>query len=63
LLADRALAQSTLMLALLRIVEARRGKILIDGVDIAGIGLTALRDRVGIVPQNPGRLTPAPAAA
>jgi ATP-binding cassette subfamily C (CFTR/MRP) protein 1 len=51
------------MLALLRIVEARRGKILIDGVDIAGIGLTALRDRVGIVPQNPGRLTPAPAAA
>jgi len=44
--------KSTLFLALLRMVEARSGAILIDGVDIRRIGLRRLRDSVSIIPQD-----------
>ncbi|KAJ1734938.1 hypothetical protein LPJ61_000812 [Coemansia biformis] len=45
--------KSTLSLALLRFVEATRGRILLDGVDIASVGLEDLRRRVTIIPQDP----------
>ncbi|KDR80196.1 hypothetical protein GALMADRAFT_61920 [Galerina marginata CBS 339.88] len=45
--------KSTVGLALLRFVEAREGKILIDGLDISKMGLTDLRSRLTIVPQDP----------
>jgi len=44
--------KSTVGLALMRFVEAREGRILIDGVDIAKIGLTDLRSRLTIVPRE-----------
>jgi ABC-type multidrug transport system fused ATPase/permease subunit len=44
--------KSTVGLALMRFVEAREGCILIDGVDIAKIGLTDLRSRLTIVPRE-----------
>jgi ATP-binding cassette subfamily C (CFTR/MRP) protein 1 len=45
--------KSSLLNALFRIVELERGSILIDGVDIARLGLHTLRSRVSIVPQDP----------
>lgn len=45
--------KSSLMLALLRIVEAAAGSIVIDGIDISTIGLKELRKKVSIVPQSP----------
>eukprot|EP00934_Nitzschia_sp_Nitz4_P007307 Nitzschia sp. Nitz4//scaffold4_size323378//100305//104932//NITZ4_000644-RA/size323378-snap-gene-0.448-mRNA-1//-1//CDS//3329553351//7297//frame0 len=45
--------KSTLMLALLRIVELDAGKIFIDGVDIKTLGLTKLRSRIAVIPQDP----------
>lgn len=36
----------------LRIIEAAQGEILIDGINIAGIGLHALRSRLTIIPQD-----------
>ena len=44
--------KSTVGLALMRFVEAREGRILIDGLDIAKIGLTDLRSRLTIVPRE-----------
>jgi len=41
------------MLALLRMVEAKDGRIVIDDVDISTIGLHDLRSRVAIIPQEP----------
>ena len=43
--------KSTLMLSLWRLVEASDGRIVIDGVDIASIGLDDLRSRLALVPQ------------
>ncbi|WVQ79183.1 hypothetical protein IAT38_001279 [Cryptococcus sp. DSM 104549] len=45
--------KSTLALSFFRFVEATAGKIVIDGIDISTIGLTDLRSRVTIIPQDP----------
>ncbi|XP_032595394.1 multidrug resistance-associated protein 1 isoform X10 [Drosophila grimshawi] len=45
--------KSSLTLALFRIIESAGGKILIDGVDIASMGLHMLRSRLTIIPQDP----------
>lgn len=39
--------------ALLRLVEAESGGILIDGVNIASIGLNTLRSIMAVIPQDP----------
>ncbi|KAN0063624.1 Multidrug resistance protein fer6 [Thecaphora frezii] len=44
--------KSTLVTALLRTVELCRGRILIDGVDIATVGLQLLRSRISLIPQD-----------
>ncbi|XP_063922484.1 multidrug resistance-associated protein 1 isoform X3 [Zophobas morio] len=44
--------KSSLTLALFRIIEAAEGEILIDGVNIAGLGLHTLRSRLTIIPQD-----------
>ena len=43
--------KSTLTLALFRILERAGGRILIDGFDIAAIGLQDLRSQLTIIPQ------------
>uniref|UniRef100_A0A671YCI8 Multidrug resistance-associated protein 1 n=1 Tax=Sparus aurata TaxID=8175 RepID=A0A671YCI8_SPAAU len=45
--------KSSLTLGLFRIIEAAEGHILIDGVDIAQLGLHDLRSRITIIPQDP----------
>ena len=45
--------KSSLMVLLLRLNEACEGRILIDGVDIAHIGLRKLRRAIAVVPQEP----------
>jgi ATP-binding cassette, subfamily C (CFTR/MRP), member 1 len=45
--------KSTLMLALYRIIEPTSGRIIIDGIDVASIGLADLRSRLALVPQDP----------
>ncbi|KAJ2862024.1 hypothetical protein GGH94_004533 [Coemansia aciculifera] len=45
--------KSTMSLAFLRFIEAARGRILLDNVDIARIGLEELRRNVTIIPQDP----------
>ncbi|KAL3643736.1 Canalicular multispecific organic anion transporter 1 [Castilleja foliolosa] len=45
--------KSSMLNALFRIVELERGRILIDGCDIAKFGLTDLRKVLGIIPQSP----------
>lgn len=43
----------SLTVSIFRLVEAAQGRIEIDGVDISSIGLTALRSRLAIIPQDP----------
>ncbi|KAJ2786338.1 Transporter of the ATP-binding cassette (ABC) [Coemansia interrupta] len=45
--------KSTLSLAFMRFIEARSGRIVLDGVDISQIGLEELRRNVTIIPQDP----------
>ncbi|KAH7620070.1 putative ABC transporter C family member 10 [Nannochloris sp. 'desiccata'] len=45
--------KSTLMLALYRIIEPTEGRIIIDNIDVATIGLRDLRSRLALVPQDP----------
>ncbi|KAI9138244.1 P-loop containing nucleoside triphosphate hydrolase protein [Paraphysoderma sedebokerense] len=45
--------KSSIIVALLRLVEYKGGKITIDGIDISQIGLRDLRSRVAIIPQDP----------
>ncbi|KAL4973564.1 P-loop containing nucleoside triphosphate hydrolase protein [Aspergillus desertorum] len=45
--------KSSLTLALFRFLEARRGRIVIDGLDIGNVKLSELRSRLAIIPQDP----------
>ncbi|CAL8268963.1 unnamed protein product, partial [Boreogadus saida] len=45
--------KSSLTLGLFRIIEAAEGRICIDGIDIAELGLHELRSRITIIPQDP----------
>ncbi|KAF9914815.1 hypothetical protein BX616_007504, partial [Lobosporangium transversale] len=45
--------KSSLTLSLFRIIEASRGQIIVDGIDIAKLGLYDLRSRFSIIPQDP----------
>ncbi|KAJ7846225.1 multidrug resistance-associated ABC transporter [Mycena olivaceomarginata] len=45
--------KSTLALSFFRFVEATEGQIVVDGLDISKIGLTDLRSRLTIIPQDP----------
>lgn len=43
--------KSSLSLSLFRLIEAAEGKIIIDDIDIASMGLHDLRSRLTILPQ------------
>ncbi|KAJ2808062.1 hypothetical protein H4R20_001018 [Coemansia guatemalensis] len=45
--------KSTLAQALLRLIEASSGAVVLDGVDVAAIGLERLRQSITIIPQDP----------
>jgi len=45
--------KSSLSLLIFRIMEINKGRVQIDGVDISGIGLQRLRQRLTIIPQDP----------
>ena len=45
--------KSSLVQALLRILEAEKGQIEIDGIDISSLGLHKLRHQVAVIPQTP----------
>ncbi|XP_074546321.1 multidrug resistance-associated protein 1-like isoform X1 [Halichoeres trimaculatus] len=45
--------KSSLALGIFRILEAAKGRIIIDGINIAQIGLHELRSRITIIPQDP----------
>ncbi|KAL4964324.1 putative ABC bile acid transporter [Aspergillus stella-maris] len=45
--------KSSLTLALFRFLEARRGRVIIDGLDISQLKLEDLRSRLAIIPQDP----------
>ncbi|EPZ31222.1 P-loop containing nucleoside triphosphate hydrolase domain-containing protein, partial [Rozella allomycis CSF55] len=50
---DKGSGKFTLLISLLRIVEAAEGKIYIDGLDISTIALKDLRSKIAIIPQEP----------
>ena len=45
--------KSTLTLALFRLVELESGSIMVDGIDLAALGLSDVRGRLSIIPQDP----------
>lgn len=49
--------KSTIAVALSRIVEVAKGRILLDGVDIAQVPIKELRKRITVIPQEPTLFT------
>lgn len=45
--------KSSLLTALLRLVELEGGQILIDGIDVSRVGLNTLRSVMAVIPQDP----------
>ncbi|XP_014780308.1 ATP-binding cassette sub-family C member 10 isoform X1 [Octopus bimaculoides] len=45
--------KSSLFLAIFRMVELKKGEILVDGINVASVDLTVLRSRLAIIPQDP----------
>lgn len=45
--------KSSLFGALLRLTELDDGKVFVDEIDVAKIGLTLLRSAVAVIPQDP----------
>ena len=45
--------KSTLVMALLRLVELEDGKIVLDGIDHRLVGLQTLRSHIAVIPQDP----------
>lgn len=45
--------KSSLMIALLRMVELASGSIKVDGVDLSSLGLNEVRQKITIIPQDP----------
>jgi ABC-type multidrug transport system fused ATPase/permease subunit len=45
--------KSTTTIALFRLVEIETGSIVVDGVDISTLGLSDVRGRLSIIPQDP----------
>mmetsp|Transcript_8378 Transcript_8378/g.14889 ORF Transcript_8378/g.14889 Transcript_8378/m.14889 type:complete len:1637 (+) Transcript_8378:146-5056(+) len=45
--------KSSLLLVLLRVLEPRAGRVLINGVDTRDLGLATVRSSMGLVPQDP----------
>lgn len=43
--------RSSLMVALFRLSEAARGKIILDGIDISHVSVKTLRSRLCVIPQ------------
>lgn len=41
------------MIAMLRLVELDSGRILMDGVDAGAVGLSLLRSKIAVIPQDP----------
>ncbi|MDH4096299.1 MAG: ABC transporter ATP-binding protein/permease [Betaproteobacteria bacterium] len=49
---ENGAGKSTLAHLLMRLAEPDRGRVLVDGIDIAGVTLASLRRQIGIVPQH-----------
>jgi ATP-binding cassette, subfamily C (CFTR/MRP), member 1 len=45
--------KTSLILALLQMIETQTGRILVDGIDVAGIKPDDVRSRLNVVPQDP----------
>lgn len=45
--------KSSLMLTLFRLIPVTEGRVLLDGVDTAGLALDSLRRQLAIIPQDP----------
>eukprot|EP00798_Chlamydomonas_sp_ICE-L_P013600 gene13600-19473_t len=45
--------KSSLLLVMLRMIELEKGSIVIDGVDIATLGVRHLRSKMSVIPQDP----------
>ena len=49
--------KTTLISLVQRFYQPDKGRVLVDGVDIAGVSATSLRTQIGIVPQDPQLFT------